>query len=159
MDVDNNWRLCNVFWGRCQKQSSYESFNEEVTFGITNLTNRYQMPFAPFIGINHHAQSILLGCGLLSGEDTMSFVWLFQQWLTSMSGIHPKAIITDQCQALQAAIQVVFPTIAHRQCVWHITNKISTKLQHYDEAKEIELEYDLNFKKWDNKVLVKLNYN
>jgi hypothetical protein len=27
----------------------------------TYLTNRYDMPFAPFVGVNHHGQSILLG--------------------------------------------------------------------------------------------------
>jgi hypothetical protein len=53
------------------------------------------MPFAPFIGINHHGESIILGCGLLSGEDTDSFVWVFRQWLQSMCGIVPKVIIMD----------------------------------------------------------------
>jgi hypothetical protein len=27
------------------------------------------MPFAPFVGVNHHGQSMLLGCALLSNED------------------------------------------------------------------------------------------
>ena len=50
-----------------------------ITFDTTYLKNKYEMSFAPFIGINHHGESILLGCGLLSGEDTNSFVWLFKQ--------------------------------------------------------------------------------
>ena len=35
-------------------------------FYTTYLTNKYDMTFAPFVGVNHHDQSILLGCGLLS---------------------------------------------------------------------------------------------
>ena len=35
------------------------------------------MSFAPFIGVNHHDQSILLGCELISHEDTETFKWLF----------------------------------------------------------------------------------
>ncbi|XP_073225680.1 protein FAR1-RELATED SEQUENCE 6-like [Cicer arietinum] len=32
------------------------------------------MPFVVFVGVNHHGQSTLLGCGLLLGEDTDSLV-------------------------------------------------------------------------------------
>ena len=59
------------------------------------------MPFAPFVGVNHHRQSILLGCGLISGEDTNIFRWLFESWLICMSGVSPNAIITDQDKALK----------------------------------------------------------
>jgi hypothetical protein len=40
-----------------------------VTFDTTYLTNKYHMPFAPFVSVNHHGESVLLGCGLLSNED------------------------------------------------------------------------------------------
>ncbi|WOG98014.1 hypothetical protein DCAR_0417355 [Daucus carota subsp. sativus] len=63
------------------------------------------MPFAPFVGVNHHGQSILLGCGLVSNEDTVTFVWLFRTWLTCMFGNPPNAIITDQDRAMQNAIE------------------------------------------------------
>jgi hypothetical protein len=40
-----------------------------IIFDTIYLTNKYDMPFTHFIGINHHGESIILGCGLLSGED------------------------------------------------------------------------------------------
>ncbi len=86
------------------------------------------MSFAHFIGINYHGESIILGCGLLSGEDMDSFVWLFRQWLQSMCVIAPKAIITDQCQTMRQAIEIVFPETVHRWCIWHITIKLPQKL-------------------------------
>ncbi|KAG7977425.1 hypothetical protein I3843_05G031100 [Carya illinoinensis] len=99
-----------------------------VTFDTTYLTNRYGMPFAPFVGVNHHGQSILLGAGLLSSEDTSTFVWLFQAWLECMDGRAPKAIITDQDQAMKSAIALVFPDTRHRYCLWHIMRKLPEKL-------------------------------
>lgn len=58
------------------------------------------MPFSPFIGVNNHGQSILFGRALLAGEATENFVWLFNAWMTCMSGKAPIGILTDQCQAI-----------------------------------------------------------
>ncbi|GFP86055.1 protein far1-related sequence 5 [Phtheirospermum japonicum] len=85
------------------------------------------MPFAPFIGVNHHGQSILLGCGLLASEDTDSFIWIFSAWLECMRGKTPIGIITDQDLAMKAAIPQVFPNTIHRWCLWHIMKKLPEK--------------------------------
>lgn len=87
------------------------------------------MPFVSFVGVNHLGQHVLLGCGLLSSEDTESFVWLFESWLRCMSGNPPKGIVTDECKAIQNAIQLVFPTTQHRWCLWHVMKKIPEKLK------------------------------
>lgn len=77
----------------------YESFGDAVTFDTTYSTNKYDMPFAPFVGVNHHGNSVLLSCG--SNEDIQTFVWFFESWLSCMLGVPPRAIITDQCKAMQ----------------------------------------------------------
>ncbi|XP_035546643.1 protein FAR1-RELATED SEQUENCE 5-like [Juglans regia] len=59
-----------------RSRAAYQYFGDVVTFDTTYLTNRYGMPFAPFVGVNHHGQSILLGAGLISSEDTETFTWL-----------------------------------------------------------------------------------
>ncbi|KAF5451308.1 hypothetical protein F2P56_026424 [Juglans regia] len=104
IDVDEELRLRNVFWADARSRAAYEYFGDVIIFDTTYLTNRYGMPFAPFVGVNHHGQSILLGAGLISSEDTSTFVWLFQAWLEYMDGWAPKAIITDQDRAMKAAI-------------------------------------------------------
>ncbi|XP_042969137.1 protein FAR-RED IMPAIRED RESPONSE 1-like [Carya illinoinensis] len=77
-DLDEEeFRLKNVFWADARSRASYLYFGDVVTFDTTYLTNRYRMSFAPFVGVNHHGQSILLGVGLISSEDTHTFVWLF----------------------------------------------------------------------------------
>ncbi|XP_028092677.1 protein FAR1-RELATED SEQUENCE 6-like [Camellia sinensis] len=97
------------------------------------------MSFAPFVRVNHHGQSILLGCGLLSNENTETFLWLFREWLSCMSDVPPKAIITDQCRAMQNAIEVVFLEARHRWCLWHIMKKIPEKLRGYAQYESIKL--------------------
>lgn len=74
MDLDDESWLKNLFcaYNRCRQ--TYKEFGDVVTFDTTYLTNKYVMPFAPFVGVNHHRQSTLFGCGLLSNEDTYTFV-------------------------------------------------------------------------------------
>ncbi|KAI9162161.1 hypothetical protein LWI28_024451 [Acer negundo] len=81
MDLDDDMRLKNVFWADPRSRAAYQYFGDVITFDTTYLTNRYGMPFAPFVGVNHLGKSILLGAGLISSEDMETFVWLFQTWL------------------------------------------------------------------------------
>jgi zinc finger SWIM domain-containing protein 3 len=71
LDLDDELRVQNVFWVDARSGAAYESFHDVITFDTTYLTNKYDMPFAHFIGINHHGESIILGYGLLFGEDTV----------------------------------------------------------------------------------------
>ncbi|XP_037482142.1 protein FAR1-RELATED SEQUENCE 6-like [Triticum dicoccoides] len=139
MDVDDESRLRNVFWADARSRAVYDSFHDVITFDTTYLMNKYDMPFACFVGVNHHGQSVLLGCALLSNEDTGTFVWLFQAWLTCMSNRQPKAIVTDQAKAIQNGVEVVFPESRYRWCLWHIMKKIPEKLGGYDEYDRIKV--------------------
>ncbi|XP_042988747.1 protein FAR1-RELATED SEQUENCE 5-like [Carya illinoinensis] len=73
--------------------------------------------------------------GLISSEDTETFVWLFKTWLQCMDGNAPKAIITDQDRAMKNAIAIVFPNTRHRFCLWHILKKVPEKLGSYGSYK------------------------
>jgi len=86
MDMDEKSRLRNVFWAyeRCRDVSEY--FGEFVNFNITYLANKYEIPIVHLIGVNNHGQSILLGCTLLSNEDTKTISLLFTKWLECMYG-------------------------------------------------------------------------
>ncbi|XP_020102584.1 protein FAR1-RELATED SEQUENCE 5-like [Ananas comosus] len=104
IEVDDNHMTKNIFWIDGRSRLAYQLFNDVVTFDTTYMTNKYTMPFAPFVGVNHHRQSIFLGCALLRDETADTFCWLFHTWLQAMSGVHPKAIITDQDPAMRKAI-------------------------------------------------------
>jgi hypothetical protein len=109
IDFDDGSRLKIMFWVDTRSRTSYESFGDVVIFNTTYLTNKYNMPFAPFVGVNHHGQSTFFGAELISSEDTENFVWLFQNWLNYMNGRASIAIITYQNCAMKNAIARVFP--------------------------------------------------
>ncbi|XP_022897742.1 protein FAR1-RELATED SEQUENCE 5-like [Olea europaea var. sylvestris] len=137
MDLDDESRLKNLFWADNRSRQAYKEFGDVVTFDTTYLTNKYDMPFVPFVGVNHHGQSILLGCGLLSNEDTYTFVWLFKTWMLCMHGKAPNGIITDQDRAMQNAIKIVFPNTRHRWCLWDILKKLPEKFGYHVDKSSI----------------------
>ncbi|KAF5464428.1 hypothetical protein F2P56_014503 [Juglans regia] len=138
MDVDDDMRCRNVFWADARSRAVYQSFGDVITFDTTYLTNAYEMPFVSFVGVNHHGQSILLGCGLISSEDTQTFEWFFESWLKCMNDQAPNAIITDQNKAMQLAIARVFPNSKHRFCLSHIMKKFPEKFGSHSQYEEIK---------------------
>jgi hypothetical protein len=92
------------------------------------MTNTYKMPFAPFIRINNHGQSIQFGCGFVANELSTSYIWLFEKFLEAMDGLAPVNIITDQDFAMQAGIEKVFPNTCHRNCRFHIIGKATEEI-------------------------------
>ena len=54
IDLDNELRLSNVFWVHSCRRATYQEFHDMVSFDTTYLVNRYKMPFATFVGVNHH---------------------------------------------------------------------------------------------------------
>ncbi|KAK1581752.1 hypothetical protein Q3G72_008723 [Acer saccharum] len=138
MDLDEEGRLKNVLWADARSRAVYKEFGDVITFDSTYLTNKYDMPFAAFIGVNHHGQSILFGCGLISNEDIETYVWLFNSWLTCIFYRAPMAIITDQDKAMQKAIEIVFANARHRWCLWHIMKKLLENLRRYKQYEEIK---------------------
>ncbi|KAL5821714.1 hypothetical protein ACOSQ3_023596 [Xanthoceras sorbifolium] len=61
VDLDDQHMLKNVFWVDAKSREDYKIFGDVVLFDKTYITNKFKMPFAPFIGVNNHLQSILLG--------------------------------------------------------------------------------------------------
>ncbi|XP_010247642.1 PREDICTED: protein FAR1-RELATED SEQUENCE 6-like isoform X2 [Nelumbo nucifera] len=138
MDFTDAGHLRNVFWADARSRAAYHYFGDVVALDTTYLMNNYEIPLVSFVGVNHHGQSILLGCGLLSGETLVSYFWLFKVWLSCMLGRPPSAIITDQCRAMQRATDLVFPGVHHHISLWHIIQKVPEKLRGFHEYESIK---------------------
>ena len=76
---------------------------------------------APFVGVNHHWQSVLFGCAFLLDEATSSFIWLFKTFIEAMEWKQLQTIFTDQCAVITNAIENVMQHTQHRLCLWHIS--------------------------------------
>ncbi|XP_016177881.1 protein FAR1-RELATED SEQUENCE 5-like [Arachis ipaensis] len=136
IDVDDDNKFKSALWVDARCRASYEYYGDVVSFDTTYRRNRHGLPFASFIGVNHHGKSTLLGCALLGNEEIPSFEWVFTQWVRCI-GTAPKGIITDQCKAMAGAIRKVLPDTVHRWCIWHIMKKTQFKLGGYTRYGEL----------------------
>jgi len=127
IDVDEDKRLKNLFWADGSAIKYYAEYGDFVSFDTTHMTNRYNLPFAPFVGVTGHAQTCVFGCAFLHDQTVGTFKWVFEAFVEAMNGKHPKTIITDQDNAIKAAIKIVFPDAVHRNCLFHIKNKCYSK--------------------------------
>ncbi|XP_052209831.1 protein FAR1-RELATED SEQUENCE 6-like [Diospyros lotus] len=128
MDLDREGRLRNVFWADARSRAAYDYFSDTIAIDTTCLANKFEIPLISFVGVNHHGQSILLGCGFLGHESVDYFVWIFRAWHTCMLGRPPQVIITDQSKPLQDAVSMVFPGARHCYCLWYIMQRVPEKL-------------------------------
>uniref|UniRef100_A0ACD5Y614 Uncharacterized protein n=3 Tax=Avena sativa TaxID=4498 RepID=A0ACD5Y614_AVESA len=130
IQVDKNSCLMNVFWADARAKLAYQHFGDAVTLDTSYRKNKYMMPIVTFSGVNHHLQPVMFGRALLMEDTECSFVWLFETWLTAMSGKEPCSLVTDQNRAMKAAIGKVLPHTCHRFCKWHILSRTKQKLAH-----------------------------
>ncbi|XP_071736502.1 protein FAR-RED IMPAIRED RESPONSE 1 isoform X2 [Rutidosis leptorrhynchoides] len=132
IDLNEDQRLRNLIWVDAKSRKDYASFNDAVSFDISYVRSNDKMPFALFIGVNHHSQPILLGCGLVCDESKSTWVWLMKTWLRAMGGIQkaPKVIITDQGKELEMATLEIFPNSRHCLFLWSILEKVPECLGH-----------------------------
>nr|GEW48797.1 hypothetical protein [Tanacetum cinerariifolium] len=104
---------------------------------INKMENRkmYNRKFIPFIGINNHRKCVALGSGMLLHEDTKSYTWLLNAFMTTFSH-EPTMIVTDQDGAIKRAIESVFKKAKHILCMWYIMQNIPSNIckEIYDET-------------------------
>ncbi|WVZ82212.1 hypothetical protein U9M48_029499 [Paspalum notatum var. saurae] len=152
--VDEEGHLKHLFWSDTQSRLDYAAFGDVVVFDSTYRTNRYNLPFVPFVGLNHHRSTVVFGCGIITHETSEAYEWLLQTFLAAMAQKHPISVITDGDLAMQKAIRTILPNCNHRLCIWHIERNIIRNLHNskireeftvflYDQCSIEEIE-----KKW-----------
>nr|XP_043619682.1 protein FAR1-RELATED SEQUENCE 5-like [Erigeron canadensis] len=125
--TDSSNKLIGLFWADEESKRSYFTFGDVVSFDATFDSNKYKMVFVPFTGIDNHNRCVTFGAGLISKEDLVSYNWLLESFLKAF-GKPPKIVVTDQDLSMKSAIKEIFPDSRHRLCMWHIMQKLSTKL-------------------------------
>ncbi|XP_020539838.1 protein FAR1-RELATED SEQUENCE 3 isoform X2 [Jatropha curcas] len=130
IQLDDDNHMTNVFWADARSRMAYNHFGDAVVFDTMYRPNQYQVPFAPFTGVNHHGQMVLFGCALLLDESESSFTWLFKTWLSAMNDRPPISLTTDQDRAIQMAVAQVLPETRHCICKWHILREGQERLSH-----------------------------
>lgn len=120
IQVDEDDQMTNVFWADARSMADYFYFGDVVCFDTSYKANDYGRPFVQFTGVNHHKQLIIFGAAFLYDETVESFKWLFETFMTAMTGKQPKTFLTDRCAAISDAVAAVWPGTVLRFCVWQI---------------------------------------
>ncbi|XP_019179169.1 PREDICTED: protein FAR1-RELATED SEQUENCE 5-like [Ipomoea nil] len=126
-EVDEDEQMSRLFWADPMSKKNFVAFGDVVSFDATYSTNRYDLVFTPFAGVDNHKKCITFGAGLLLKEYIESYVWLFEKFKKAM-GMEPRIIVTDQDPAMKVAIPRVFKQARHRYCMWHIMCKVGEKV-------------------------------
>ncbi|TVU35741.1 hypothetical protein EJB05_17644, partial [Eragrostis curvula] len=114
--VTKEGRIRSMLWCTGKNRLDYARFGDVITFDTTYRTNLYNLPFGLFVGVNNHFQSVIFGGVLLTNEKISDFEWAFSEFVAIMGGKPPVTILTDQCQAMDAAIRTTLPETKHRWC-------------------------------------------
>jgi hypothetical protein len=85
--LDANKALRALFWVDGRTRSLYPKHKDFIFFDTTFYTNKYNLSFAPIVGINNHLHTVVLGCALLPNETIERFSW---RWLLAMDNLAPR---------------------------------------------------------------------
>ncbi|XP_065877113.1 protein FAR-RED IMPAIRED RESPONSE 1-like [Euphorbia lathyris] len=125
VDVDD--LITNIFWADAKMKVDYDYFGDVVCFDTTYRKNKEGRPFAMFVGVNNHKQTLIFGAALLYDETAETFMWLFETFVNTMLGKKPKSILTDQDPAMAKALATQWPESHHR--LWHIYQNAAKHLK------------------------------
>ncbi|XP_074277848.1 protein FAR-RED IMPAIRED RESPONSE 1-like [Silene latifolia] len=89
----------DAIWADGIARRNYSVFGDGVSFDPTYTTNKYDMAFTPFTGVDHHKRLVTFCGALVAHEDVELFQWVFSRFLATL----------------------------HRYCMWHIMNKVPNK--------------------------------
>ncbi|KAJ9545236.1 hypothetical protein OSB04_024943 [Centaurea solstitialis] len=136
-----------VFWADEIAQRNYIEFGDVISFDATYRSNQHAMAFVPFLAVDNHKASVVIGSALIAGETIENFTWVLQAFLKCYKK-QPAVVLTDQCSAMKQAVPLVFNESRHRLCMWHIMKKVPSKVS-------VALAHDPDF----NNAIKKLVWN
>lgn len=126
--------ITNIFWADARMMVDHDYFGDVVCFDTTYRKNKEGRPFAMFVGVNHHKQTIIFGVALLYDDTIQTFTWLFDTFVKAMSGKKPKSILTYQDASMSAALALKWPETSHHLCIWHIYQKFKDFSQDFSSC-------------------------
>ncbi|KAK4796666.1 hypothetical protein SAY86_028992 [Trapa natans] len=128
IDLNEEQQLRNLFWVDNKSRNDYASFSDVVSIDTTYIKSNEKLPLVLFIGVNHHSQSMLLGCAMVADENRSTFVWLLKTWLRAMGGKAPEVVLTNPEKAVKEAVEEALPGSCHCYPLWHIMEKVHENL-------------------------------
>ncbi|KAK3218579.1 hypothetical protein Dsin_012549 [Dipteronia sinensis] len=141
--LDNEEQITNMFWADARMIIDYGQFRDVVSFDTTYKINKENRPFAVFVGLNHHRETIIFGAALM--YDKWAYAYVRHEWSAGMN-------TTQLSESFNASLKDYLKSDLNiAQFFIYFERVVNDK--HY---KELEAEYDLCCRLVDIKVHVKM---
>ncbi|KAJ0482779.1 putative transcription factor FAR family [Helianthus annuus] len=116
-----------LFWADGDAKRNFNMFGDVVSFDATYRRNKYNMMFVPFTGVDNHYRNVTLGAAIIGNETAETYSCLLNVFRQAF-GRAPPVIVTHQEPAMRKEIEDTWPESRHGLCMWHIMDKITTKV-------------------------------
>ncbi|KAL5547409.1 hypothetical protein UlMin_002640 [Ulmus minor] len=123
--IDEEDRLCHIFWSDNGCQRDYMCFSDVLAFDTTYRSNAFNKPLVMFIGVNNHFRTCKI----------KSYKWVLETFLDCMHRRQPTVVVTDGDAAMKATIILCFPDSTHRICGWHMSTNATLNIKSPDFTK------------------------
>jgi hypothetical protein len=141
--VDEEYRLVHLALFHYEAVEVLKRWPFALAMDTTYKTNKHGLYLFQIIATTALNTCFIVGQAFLSSEDTEAYSfaleWLRQIYVHYNLGT-PTTITIDKCDALIAALQLVFPQVPRLICIWHINKNVEVYARKLFKAKLIENE-------------------
>ncbi|KAJ9538644.1 hypothetical protein OSB04_031377 [Centaurea solstitialis] len=80
--MNSRWKICPeyffeykcCFWADEKAKLNYKEFGDAISFDATYRTNKHAMVFVPFVAIDNHKNTVVIGAALMSGKTEANYL-------------------------------------------------------------------------------------
>ncbi|XP_024965781.1 protein FAR1-RELATED SEQUENCE 5-like [Cynara cardunculus var. scolymus] len=119
----NDQELGAIFLADDVARVNYKEFGDVISFDGTFHTNKHAMIFVPFLAVDNHKASVIVGSALISGETIENFTWVLRAFLKCHEK-QPVFVITDQSSAMKQAVPLVSVALNQDPLFNKVINKL-----------------------------------
>jgi transposase-like protein len=88
----------------------------------TFLSGRFKGQLAPAVAVDGHNWMYPMAFGVMDSETCDNWIWFMQRLREAIGSPTGLTICTNAGQAIMAGVKKMFPTVEHRECMWHLVH-------------------------------------
>ncbi|XP_024978997.1 protein FAR1-RELATED SEQUENCE 5-like [Cynara cardunculus var. scolymus] len=77
--------LLAIFWADETARSNYRKFGDAISFDATFRTNKHAMIFVPFVAIDNHKKSVVVGVAFIHNESISNYLQHLTQFVSEFN--------------------------------------------------------------------------
>jgi hypothetical protein len=125
--TDKHERLINLVFFKKDCTELLRRWPYTIILDATYKSNKFNLYLVDIAGITATGRTFIIGQAFLSSEETEDYQYVLE-WLRDIyivAGLNmPVSITTDKAGGLLTALKIVFPTVRHLLCLWHINTDV-----------------------------------